>query len=186
MNKRRKHNKNTAVMAIVLLLSITGSVILFNRNYDTSQTQSVTDPETLDAVNPSSPVEKKDKVDEKTTDSTKKPTVSNSTSNEGDVVNKKTVVSVVIVDASQYGTEVEVRAFIPNYYQEGVCTFTFTLGDIAIIKQSTATADASSTICTNIVVPSAEFPQSGTWTLKIDYSSADAAGSSEIREIIIS
>lgn len=78
-------------------------------------------------------------------------------------------VGVVIVDANQYGSNVEVRAYA-NALEDGTCTYTFSQGSSTITKQSSATAGASTTSCATLDVPTNNFA-SGTWYVKVSYSS---------------
>ncbi len=84
---------------------------------------------------------------------------------------------IAIVDIGQYGNEVEVRAFVSNVVADGTCTITFTKGDLKIIKQVPAYADASTTPCTNLTIPSRDFGASGTWDVILKYENNKLTGS---------
>lgn len=91
-------------------------------------------------------------------------------------------VTPVIVDASQYGDQVEVRAYTSGIFEEGgTCTITFTKGTLKITKQVPASEDATTTRCTNLNVSRTEFSQPGQWTTVVSYSSPTAQGSSQAR-----
>lgn len=87
--------------------------------------------------------------------------------------------TIVIVDANQYGAEIEVRAFISNLIKDGICTITFKKDTYSIQKQVSATADASTTPCMNLEVPRSEFAVNGSWTVTVEYSAVNAYGKTE-------
>lgn len=93
--------------------------------------------------------------------------------------------TVIITDAGQYDDTIEVRAFIPDHYQDGTCTITFRQGNHVITKESPAYRDASTTICTNPMIQRSEFPTGGDWQVNVTYTSADAKGQSETKTIKI-
>ena len=78
---------------------------------------------------------------------------------------------ITIVDANQYGSNVEVRAFISGLVKNGGdCTYTFQLHQSAFTQTSPASADAAHTNCSPLIVPTSEFSTSGTWSLSVSYS----------------
>lgn len=93
--------------------------------------------------------------------------------------------TVIVTDAGQYDDTIEVRAFIPDHYQDGTCTITFRQGNHDITKESPAYRDASTTICTNPMIQRSEFPAGGDWQVSVAYTSADAKGQSETKTIKI-
>ncbi len=87
---------------------------------------------------------------------------------------------VVIVDASQYDQEIEVRAFISNTLHEGTCSFDFTQsGQQTIHKELPAYPDASTTPCITLTLPRSDFPASGVWQLSVTYESDSVVGSAK-------
>lgn len=88
-------------------------------------------------------------------------------------------ISVLITDAGQYDDIIEVRSFMPDYYQDGVCVITFIKESYQVSKTTPAYRDASSTICTNPLIKRSEFATSGNWQVVVRYSSEGAEGSSE-------
>ena len=88
----------------------------------------------------------------------------------------KSEAEVVIVDASQYDSEVEVRAFASNVVQNGTCIFEFTNGTESFTKSMPASADASTTPCMTLTVPRAQFKQSGSWNLSVIFESSSYKG----------
>lgn len=91
-----------------------------------------------------------------------------------------TTANVVIVDASQYDTEVEVRAFASNVIKDGTCSFTFKKsGESTIEKSVPAYADASSSPCIALTMARSDFPSGGNWQLTVKYTSEGIEGSAE-------
>ena len=86
-------------------------------------------------------------------------------------------VNVVIVDSTQYDSEIEIRAFASNIVQDGTCKITFTKDNVSFFKEVPAKADASTTPCLTLNVPRAEFNSSGTWQVTVKYNSTSVSGS---------
>jgi len=87
-----------------------------------------------------------------------------------------TSVEVVIVDSTQYGSEIEVRAFASNIVKDGVCKITFSKDTASFSREVPAKADASTTPCLTLDVPRSEFNFSGTWQVEVQYTNEDASG----------
>lgn len=98
-----------------------------------------------------------------------------------------TTATVVITDASQYDSSIEVRAYIPNIYtSEGTCTATFTkAGAKTVTVSGTPFKDATTTQCGAMDVSRSAFAAAGTWSVTVSYKSSTATGSSEARNIEI-
>lgn len=92
----------------------------------------------------------------------------------------KKAVTPIIVDASQYGSEIEVRSFVPGTVEsDGSCTITFTNGSNVLTKTVFVTPDASSTQCSKLKFPRSELGSSGSVSVTVSYSSTKSAGSSQ-------
>jgi len=102
----------------------------------------------------------------------------------GKKTNKKDV-TVVITDANQYEDIIEVRAFIPDYYENGTCTVTFTKGTQSLTKTTPAYKDISTTICTNPLIKRSEFTENGSWYVRVSYTSGGAEGISSEQKVMI-
>jgi uncharacterized protein YpmB len=83
---------------------------------------------------------------------------------------------VVLVDASQYSDEIEVRAFVSNIIEDGTCTITFTQGTSSFTEEVPAYADASTTTCIALTVPRSDFTSTGIWDVEIVYTSPSIQG----------
>lgn len=92
---------------------------------------------------------------------------------------------VIITDAGQYDSVIEVRAFIPDHYQDGTCTITFTKDSLKVSKETPAYRDVSTTICTNPNFNRSEFAASGDWQVVVSYTSAGATGQSSPQNVTI-
>ncbi len=98
---------------------------------------------------------------------------------------KQEEVEIVIVDASQYENEIEVRAFASNILENGTCIFSFSLaGQATITKETAAYADASTTPCITLTVPRADFAMPGDWQLTVSFSSANYKGNASQKVVI--
>lgn len=93
--------------------------------------------------------------------------------------------TVIITDAGQYADIIEVRAFIPDYYQDGTCTITFTKDSLTVTKDTPAYRDVSTTICTNPNFARSEFQEAGDWQLAVNYTTSGAHGSSASQTVTI-
>lgn len=90
---------------------------------------------------------------------------------------KPDTAEVVIVDASQYNDEIEIRAFVSNVVKDGTCNYLFENSGQKVEKSSLAKADASTTPCFTLVVPRSEFAKSGVWDVTITYTNDEITGS---------
>lgn len=93
---------------------------------------------------------------------------------------------IVVVDASQYGDTVEVRAYISNIYEDGgSCTATITNGSQTVSRDTKGFKDATTTQCEPFNIPRSAFSSAGDWQAKVSYSSAAAKGESSAQTINI-
>lgn len=94
---------------------------------------------------------------------------------------------IVVTDASQYGDDIEVRAYITNIYEDGgTCTAIFSMAGQTDIKIShTAFKDAKTTQCGALDAKRPQFTAPGTWSVKVNYESNTAQGNSASRNITI-
>lgn len=93
---------------------------------------------------------------------------------------EKRDVTPVIVDASQYGQQIEVRSYISGIIESGgTCIFTFNNpSGSSFQKQSTTIADATTSICQGITIDSSAFSPKGRWSITATYDSSQATGTS--------
>lgn len=93
--------------------------------------------------------------------------------------------NIIIVDASQYGDEIEIRSFINNVLEDGTCTITLRKDNDSITRQVPAHKDVSTTICSNVIIKRSDFPSSGLWNVSVSYKSSSASGTSETQTVTI-
>lgn len=84
-------------------------------------------------------------------------------------------VRVIITDANQYDNLVEVRSFIPDYYENGTCTITFTQ-DSQTVSKTTLLTKIYPLLSVLILFSRSEFPTAGTWNVTVTYETANAKG----------
>ena len=80
---------------------------------------------------------------------------------------------------------VDVSGFIPVIIEEdGTCSFALTSGGRTVTKASSGLADAASTTCGQVTIPSSELG-AGTWSVTLKYTSDAYSGTSEPLELVI-
>ena len=148
-----------------------GSYLLLNDKGNSSNTETIKDNSGVNVINLEPPTEEEQKAG-----NTQKEKIveEQQVEKENQLPNE---VSVVITDASQYNDEVEVRAFVNNIIEDGVCTVTFSLGQTKIDKEVPAKAQASSTTCLTLTVPRSEFSSTGEWSVLVKYKNQKIMGS---------
>lgn len=172
-NKSRINNKIMFAVAVVIILLTT--LLLLERtgvtNFYTSTPDKppTSDPETS-KINFDPPTEI-----ERNASNTQKEEVVGQQNPEQKPQDGNTV-NVVIVDSTQYDSEIEVRAFASNIVQDGTCKITFTKDTASFSKEVPAKADASTTPCLTLNVPRTEFNSIGTWQVTVEYTSTNATG----------
>ncbi|MDQ3123727.1 MAG: hypothetical protein M3Q14_03540 [bacterium] len=181
-NKTSKLTPATiGVVLLVLLLAVGGAWMLSkNRNSQTSSQPNDTQVNQIDYSGPTED-EKLAGNQQKDTILTPPPTSQTPTGNND---NKKSV-NVLITDAGQYDNDIEVRSFISNHFEDGICTIELTKGSLEVTKETPAFKDSSTTICTNPLFKRNEFSSAGDWQVVVKYNSNSAYGRSEPRIITI-
>lgn len=175
---KNKNKKILIVTVIVLLAAAVATVVVIKHSSDTSSNKT-NGPRSANSVNYSGP--------------TKQEAAAGNKQKAADVQRDQTnsrpapsTASINIVDATQYGDTVEVRAYISNVYEDGGrCIATFTMGSSSVTQASTAFKDATTTQCGALDIPRSRFPNSGNWQLVLSYSSSTASGSTPIKTVTI-
>lgn len=94
-------------------------------------------------------------------------------------------VQIGYADVSPDGSVVEVNAFVSDRVEEGgSCALTLSRGERTHDVTTPAFADASTTMCEPLTVPTADLAP-GEWEAVVTYTSADARGSSAAFEVTI-
>lgn len=100
--------------------------------------------------------------------------------------NSRESVGVAVTTAEQYGSQVEVRAFIQGVIEGGgTCTATFKKDGHTITSSSEAFIDATTSQCKPIFTDRGEFPSGGGWALTVSYDSKGYTGASEVINVAI-
>jgi hypothetical protein len=179
--KRRTDNAKGKKVRLVLAVLLIAALSILAFSYFSNRSNSTVSDE--DGINYGPPTEEErrsaDEVKEKLSEDNDRQDIPRDDDD-------KIIANVVVVDASQYGSEVEVRAFVSNHIQDGTCTISFSKpGQQTIQKEVQARADASTSICGNVTMDRAEFPSDGDWTVVVSYNSQDAKGNSSERKLTL-
>lgn len=179
-NKNPKMSpKKALLIGIVLVVLAIATLVLLEKTgvtnfYERSQPSSPTPTEPQPRINLDPPTE-----EEAAAGDQKKDEIVQQEQEEDGAPDPATKTSVTIVDASQYDTEIEVRAFASSI-KDGTCVITFEqAGQVKIVKSVPAYADASSSPCIALTLPRSEFPTAGKWHVTVEYSSEGLEGSAE-------
>ncbi len=172
--------KNKIVIIIVLALIMVSGIMVWQHFSSNKKNQSITDTPT-DNINYDPPT----KEEQQAGDTQKDQTIKDEDRRNNPPDQDSKITPVVITDAGQYDNTVEVRAFIPDHYEDGVCTITFSQDTSKIQKSTPAYKDASTTICTNPLFPRSDFPYGGDWDLSVRYEAGNTKGTSEIKTVRI-
>lgn len=93
-------------------------------------------------------------------------------------------VKPTITYAGQYGNQAEVGAYVSGIFEDGgTCQAIFQKGSQKFTKQVTAVRGANSVDCPVMSAAISEFKEKGSWTVSVSYSSANASGQSDPRQI---
>ncbi len=183
----KKSSKKKLFITLIVILFISAVFVagftIYKQNKSSNNQNTDVSQETSSNINFDPPTEEEQQSGNMVKEEVDTPTQSQNQSPRPE--NQKQSVDVVITDASQYGNDIEVRAFTPDILQEGECVITFTKGEHSLRKNAPAHPDATTTICTNPAINRDEFPASGEWTVVVSFTSRDAQGKSESRTINI-
>lgn len=176
--KNFKKNKKFALILLLTLLVVVIAAVIYVFMNSRMKTSGYEDGSGINYDPPTN--EEKQAGDKQKDETLQEEKARNNSENQS-----KKSASVIITDAGQYGDTIEVRAFIPDHYQDGTCTILLTHGGYRVEKTTPAYRDASTTICTNPLIAKSEFAASGEWQVVVSFSSLNASGSSAPRAINI-
>jgi len=183
--KRIRFTKKSLIIGAVLALVIAGGGVFAYQQTRPDNPRKVSE-------NPESTAQNEDEInldpatdeEKKETDQHKDELVKQNEQPQPGGGNKSVTPS--IVDASQYGQQVEVRALVSGVYEEGgTCKATFTKSGQTVSKQSAGFKDATTTTCTPMTIPRAEFPSAGDWSVTVTYTSGSSTGTSASKTVRI-
>lgn len=158
-----------AIVGVLIVIAFAG-LFIYKKTHHKVATLEPT-PATKIDLSPATPEEQQDSNQHKE-DTLKEDTPATTPGADG-----QRTVSVVIVDASQVDSDVEVRSFVSNIIEDGgICKATFTKGSRSFTRQSTGVQDATTTRCGRIVAPVSDFTEKGMWNVTVQYNSSKATG----------
>lgn len=176
--QKRSKNKKIIILSALLIVALAAAAFLYmrSRNDNSPQTQTP-NAETVDL----SPATDEDKaradqnkqaiVDQEEALKNQKPSTS------------KRSVKPVITSAGQQstGSAVKIRGYVPDTFEEGgTCTVTLSRnGSTSITRSVTAVTNVNAVDCPVTSINASDFPQKGSWTATITYTSASASGTSD-------
>jgi len=179
-SKRTKNNKRRAlIIALVLLLIIALGLFWWLNSREK--------PYTFINYNPPTKQEKAAGDEKKKELAQESNNQTQSSSSNTQASSSKAQAEVVITSAAQFDQAqtpndpsddiIDIRAYVPNRYEKGVCTITLSKGSLTVVKEAPAYPDTSYTICTNPLIKRSELPEPGDWQVVVAYSSDAAYGS---------
>ena len=179
-----KTQKLRSILFILLVALLVGAVLFYLFKLRDSKTTGSNPPNQNETIDYSPPtVEEKKSGDQKKEEITGNDSSSGTTSDNSATdsqANSKQDVKPIITSAGQYGDKIEVRAFMPNVYENnGNCTVAFTKDNNKIERQVEGIQDATTTRCDTVAILREDFPSSGTWTVKVTYNSPSSQGVSD-------
>lgn len=183
MSKIKKPTKKLVLIALVLLLIVSGvSYALLKRSNNNAQ-PSTEPPGSQEKLNLDPPTaEDAQRVDENKQRIVER---QEQEANQSPTAGKKTV-TPVITYAGQYGQAVEVGGYVNGVFEDnGTCTTTFTLNSQTVKKSVQAVKNNNSVDCPVMAGDASEFPPKGKWIATLSYTSPTASGASAPREIEI-
>lgn len=184
-NRSRFSKKSLLVVIVVLLvtagiltgLELSGVTDFYQKDSDSSTDTAQQDVET---INYSPPTEEEKKQADKVKEDIVKDQEAIQSDNPDQNSDKKSV-KPIITSAGQFDGQIEVRSFIPGIYESsGTCTVVFTQNNNKIERQVEGIQDATTTRCDTVTILREDFPSSGTWTVKVNYSSPSSQGESDV------
>ncbi|MBI5357971.1 hypothetical protein HZB74_03955 [Candidatus Saccharibacteria bacterium] len=163
--------KSRKFLVLLALLIVVGAVAAYAYNSAQSDKEKNTQPE--NSYTESSKDQEKSEAETNKANVDKRADLEKQASQTS--TTKKTV-SVVITNAQADS----ITSYVSGVFEDGgTCTATITKGSSEIIKTSKGFKDATHTTCAPIFLKSSDFPSSGTWAVKMSYSSSTSEGQSQ-------
>lgn len=185
MKVSRKKSNTKRVIAwliifLVVIMLIVGWFLYLQHKSNTSNTREAS------TTNKQTDLKSTDSTTPNQTNTKSNDSQSNGGATATNSTNNKTSVAVTVVNAAQYQSNVQVRAYASDISTSGVCTFTFSkTGYNSITQQTNGNVNSSTTSCSQLSIPVSDFPSAGLWSLVVTYSSDDAQGSSNPQSVEI-
>ncbi len=173
-----KNKKNKLIFIIIIFLLLAG-IFYFYKQKQNNSTATTTTTSPQEKLNLDPPTENdKQNVDNNKNNIVKKDeTINNQNSNTNGA---KKDVKPSITYAGFYGDNAEVGAYVSNIFEDGgACTASFSKDNKTIEKKVNAVKNVSSVDCPVMIATRSELGSTGTWTVKVSYSSPTAYGVSD-------
>lgn len=185
IKRTKKNSGNKTVLILVLsilavgILGVSAYALYFAPHKTNEPTSQGVNLERSDAEKAASDALKKNpeqKLENAQSDTPSTPEKSASTG--------KFAVNVLLSNAGIYNGTVSAGGMVTDYQEaDGICTYVFTNGNLTITKTSTTLLNPTSMTCKTVNFPSNELAASGIWKVKITYSSSNAEGTSNEKDI---
>lgn len=174
---KNRSKKLGIIIALVIFIIVVSSILyvfVFNKNFFGNNTPNTTPTQEIN-YNPPTSQEIKESED-----------IKRNTVDPQNTTQNTTKVNVIIANTFVNGSNLEIRAFIPGVVENnGTCTANLSKGSNTVTGSSKVFADATTSQCEPITIALNKFPQSGTWSLTVSYSSEKYTGTSQAIEVQI-
>lgn len=178
-----KTKRSKIIIIVILVLLLAGGAALYAIKKDRNSADDAATDKPKQEINydPPTEEEKKQAEDNKarlTEDEARRKSQSQPTAS-----NKASAIPEIGV-AKVAGGFVELGSNVPGIFENnGTCTAKFTRSAYTVSRQITSVAEGRATYCPLIKVPVSEFPEKGTWQVKVTYDSGAYGGTSPERSI---
>ncbi len=185
MNSATNKNKKTSKIIlgislgiVILLLGYSAVGYTTKQLWPFSSQSSTSDSSNKSAEN--TPIRSDDQLD---TIKDEAENNNSNTENSSDTAQKKSV-HIGVTYADVYDGNVEIRSFVSGVIEgTGTCKATLEQNGQVITKSSKAFIDSTTTQCEPIYIPINTLPSTGTWKVKVSYSSPSSEGVSDSFEV---
>lgn len=186
-NKLLKPVTNKALIVVLVLvfifLAITALELANVTNFTRGDNPAATTDQTeeQETINFDPPTDKEKEAGDEKKDEITKNQPDQEPAPSAPVEDNRKSVKPIITSAGHYEDQIEVRSFVPGIYENsGTCTVVFMQNNNRIERQVEGIQDATTTRCDTVTILREDFPSSGTWTVKVNYSSPSSQGESDV------
>lgn len=171
---KKTDKKKPAIAFSLLLIFVTAGAFLFLLKH-TGREQAKTN--NTPATNNTSPINynppTQEEIDETERYKQNLPDVNKDPQQDTDTLKKVTPI-ITFADAT------EISGFVPGIVEnDGTCTAKITHGSTSFTKSAKAFGNVNTTNCEPITLTTADFGESGTWTVSLSYKSTVSSGNSQ-------
>jgi hypothetical protein len=177
-----KTKKSKIITSVVIALLLVGGTVLYIMN-DRYPTQTPASDQLKQDINYDPPTEEEKKQAEDNKARLTEEDEKRKNQSQPSISNKASVTPEITI-AEVSGNFVELGSFVPGIFENnGNCIAKFTRNAHTVTRQVQSVAEGRATYCPLIKIPLNEFPEKGTWQVKVSYESAAYSGSSSERNI---